>query len=1082
MRQHHGTDTSLIAHEDYLPTLLGEVIACFFKHGSYDANTDEAINFLCHNWYRDGVGNDLNVHDGLSIAEVFSTGLLNTVPSVCREYFALKYWADVYDTIYVSCNESASFLNIVEIFGLRVQIYDPGHRQTSPLQSFAERVLQAPKIDARAKLLRRLQRPFLPLLRHKTLALSDWTIRQFSREQGWVFENSRWPWRGAYSRKPPQGYLEEAENWVPPDFETNFTVAHLAVILRRIGVNWDEALVALVAGKMIESYSIYRGYFVAMLAFYRDLLDSYRPTELVLASEFYEPYLLAAQLAKRAGVKLSWLVDGYPVLDTARRVGHSIEGPVMFDRIYAIGNQHKLRLLRSKPQTQEVLTIFPPILQKHRLIRPAEKLFDAIIMTWIPNDLQIQGRNGSRPDSLLTAIEAAMSAGLLRLAVKIKHVTEKVWVIPVLQKAGYLSNVTLLEGSLFDHINSTHRLIGGVSSAVGEATYLSIPYYIYEPFSNGYSAAQLASALIINEGGVARTPAQLRELLNRPEGSVINDRALLFGTDCPHPEWSWDQTRELYTTWAANWADKSGIKSALQWRGFPLWWSSNLIAKDTAVDFAWYQTLHDRLCGVSGKQPSSISPLSHGSVYTGILKSLFKELSKWLLLKFLPKGGRAEGPRVWFHSLEYNLINGREGFCDRMYELAPRDDRKYGFTSAFVIRLNLKISDFLHPLLWRRRILQYAEKLKREVEVLDAHLNFADVVQIHASLIGNYFKFSRIAKQLRREGARVGHAEFSDILILEMQKSFTAVLPWSMSYAAMFERWLKCSGSEKILITYGETLAAMRPVYFLTRNCDLGHRWISIQHATVYRNKMGFYHRHSEFNHESANDKRHISPKPDYYFVHGQQFSKILAEFYPSERIRITGCLKYDSLFNRYAGSRLLDRPSGDPILLLAPSVGDEAVILKMFSGLQALPGWRVLLSKHPTVSREWIDKLIRDNDVLINIEFDASKSTVELVESASLVICSYSGIALESIFVGVPSVRILNPEQPPMVEDEPGIRYVTTQEELLELMSEVKGVDRSTVRTPDISATLERYFYKFDGLASERFWTELGLLSIAKE
>jgi len=132
------------------------------------------------------------------------------------------------------------------------------------------------------------------------------------------------------------------------------------------------------------------------------------------------------------------------------------------------------------------------------------------------------------------------------------------------------------------------------------------------------------------------------------------------------------------------------------------------------------------------------------------------------------------------------------------------------------------------------------------------------------------------------------------------------------------------------------------------------------------------------------------------------------------------------------------------------------------------------MLSKHPTVSRKWIDELIHRNGIVLNIEFDTAKSTVQLMEAASLVVCSYSGIALESFFVGRQSVRVLNPEQPPMVEDEPGIAYVTSQEELLQLMSALGDDQPLTELTPEVSATLNRYFYKFDGQASRRFWTEL--------
>ena len=118
MRQHHGEQVQVIAHEDHLPALLGEEMPLFFAHDSYDAGIDDAVNFFSFNWYRDESGKEICETDPLSIADAFSAGLFNNVGSICREYFPLKYWCERYDCVYVSCNESAAFLSIAKKFGI----------------------------------------------------------------------------------------------------------------------------------------------------------------------------------------------------------------------------------------------------------------------------------------------------------------------------------------------------------------------------------------------------------------------------------------------------------------------------------------------------------------------------------------------------------------------------------------------------------------------------------------------------------------------------------------------------------------------------------------------------------------------------------------------------------------------------------------------------------------------------------------------------------------------------------------------------------------------------------------------------
>lgn len=1065
-----------IAHEDYLPDLLRSAIPSFFDYSGPKKEIDGAISYLSFNWNRDSNGCMVCDDDILSISDAFSVGMHISIVSICREYFALEYWLTRYEKIFVSCNESEEFHAITKKFPGRIAIYDPEHRYIATLTSMATRALALPEIDWRAKILRYLQAPFLCYFHDKTLALHDWTMTQFTAQNsGWIGVNSLYPWKGAYERNVPACYLMEADRTVPLNFNNLISPLTLFEVLLRIDVLWDKGLLQLLASQMNSRYGLYRDYFVKVVAKYQDLLDSYKPSELIICTEFFEPYLIATNVAKSKNIKVSWLVDGYNVIDLEDVPIKRSIGPSIFDRIYAIASQHQFRLMRNKPELQELVTITPPLLDNHVIDAHAKKLFDVIIMTWIPNDLNLDGRNGSRPTTLLDAIKVSLDAGFQKIAIKIKHHTEKVWLLAILENTNYKDRVVILEGKFCDHVKSAHRVIGGISSAVGEAAYHDIPYYVYEPVANGYGAQQLSSAVILTEDGIARTPSELLELLKSPEGSVKKNKELLFGVKLSVPKWSWDQTRELYTSWTASWPNRSGIKDVLQWRGFPLWWCTNLVHKDTAVDFSWYKCLHDRLCGQATKK---VVTLSHLSVCWGIVKSLVRYLGAWALLKLLPNNPAVSGERVWFHSLESNFINAPEGFCDRMYEQTPIDDENFFRKSAYIVRIGFKAADYFHPFIWRNKVASLDKKLRREVVILNKHLLLKDIMQIHFSLISNYYKFTKLATNFRRSGVRIGHAEFSDILIAEMQKSFVKILPWSLSYAAMFEEWLKFGG-DKTLVTYGETLAPMRGVYYLTRKNSPNHRWISIQHATVYKNKLGFYHRRSEFENTGNANSKGPSPMPDYYFVHGSQFYDILTQFYPSEKVRVIGCLKYDSLYRLYNKASLMSGGKvGERIILLAPSVGDEEIIIKMLIGIDKIPGWRIVMSKHPTVSNKTIDDLLAKNSIKLNIDFDLSKSTTQWIRKASLVVCSYSSIALESLLAGVPSVRVLNLDQPPMVDKEEGISYVTTQHDFLNVVRELDLTLEKLSISSEVANTLEKFFFKFDGQASSRFWVELNRLN----
>ncbi|TGK17269.1 hypothetical protein EHO61_12720 [Leptospira fluminis] len=536
-------------------------------------------------------------------------------------------------------------------------------------------------------------------------------------------------------------------------------------------------------------------------------------------------------------------------------------------------------------------------------------------------------------------------------------------------------------------------------------------------------------------------------------------------------DWTWEETREIFTDWVADWGRTSGIKEKLRWKDFPLWWVSNLVQKDAFTDNQWYVELHKRL------KYRKYERVGRGSRFLTIIKilaSLFKYVVCWIYGKSLPDFSYQEDRFIYFHSLESNLIRFQGKIVDRMYEAAPLDDVYYGLRSAYALRLNFAREDLLRPLQWRKRVLGYVDQAERPLVFLDRYLSLRDIFHVHLSLVANYIKFLFLFLPFAKAGIRIGSAEVSDIVFKEIQNSFSAIMPWSLLYAVMFDRWLEERKSTEVIINYGETLAPIRAVNHIVNRHIFRPLWISIQHATAYRHKLGLYHRRAEFE-ETAED-RNFSSEPDFYFIHGKQFEEILSEYYPKERIRKIGCLKYDSLYRlkKRMQHEKGGKPSKTKALLLAPSIGDEEIIFRLFSGLGSLAGWKVILSKHPTVSEEHIAKILLDNDVKIPIEVNPDKSTKELIYGSDLVLTGFSGIALEAAYLGVPAIRVFDSEKPPAVEGESGLAYIEDQVGLMKLLKSHEHGGRNSTGAETIQNTIRRFFFRIDGKVSQRFWENL--------
>lgn len=537
----------------------------------------------------------------------------------------------------------------------------------------------------------------------------------------------------------------------------------------------------------------------------------------------------------------------------------------------------------------------------------------------------------------------------------------------------------------------------------------------------------------------------------------------------------WDQTRDLYKSWVSNWHIESGLNEILRFRDYPLWHSSRLILKDTIVDYAWYKEIHNRL---SFKPISKFRLLADFTIYTALVLNSFRYILFYILLKFIPSNRATLAERtVWFSCLDYNLIDRPiVGFCDRHYVGTPFLGTQFNFNSAYLIRLSLpRFKEILFPWVYINRVNSIIDRSKLDVHFLDKNLRLRDVLAVFSGLLFNYYKFTLFRSNYHKHRALIKGIEITDVVYHEIQASFVNNFPWALLTACMYNNWGVSVEKPQTVITYSETLAPFRATYFFTRKSSSQILWISIQHSINYLNKLMMCPDSSEFNFPNTLGTEVSLLLPDYYFIHGKFFYDILSSFFPLQHIRVIGCLKNDLLFSLQRKTNSIGFSTvSSRILLIVPSIGDEYRLLNLFSGIHYLPGWSVLLSKHPASSYEFLDIVKNNCNVLIPIEFCNHKSTIELALESDLVLSSYSSVGIESLLLGVQSLRCIDPSLPPLIDAEPGIPYISTQPEFINFLSSFNSDPGLTVLQ---KATIYNYFYKFDGLAGFRFWKELMLL-----
>lgn len=544
----------------------------------------------------------------------------------------------------------------------------------------------------------------------------------------------------------------------------------------------------------------------------------------------------------------------------------------------------------------------------------------------------------------------------------------------------------------------------------------------------------------------------------------------------------WMITRDRYLNWVSDFLCDKKDDPILNWRGFNLWYITLPAKKDVEVDKSWFGKIHIRIQGY--EEPANVAVMP---VYLFVLRflnlfiyDLLKLLlSKWVISRSKVKSGKAD---VYFHSLSSNLQkNGDTGF-DRNFKYAPLSDIDFGQQAAYLVFIAVGKNDIRHFLKYTKDMCQKLQALNRNVILLNRYISIRTIIATHLHIFKSWVRFRKeVKKKYFQSAFFINNISCADILIDEVEKSFLGEIQWSLLYGISFEKWVK---KEKFdhsvpIVTYGETLSTMRPVYFFSKKANPGIIFFSIQHSTTNRNKMGLYHRSSEFRLRLEDDLINFQLLPDYYLLQGEQFLEIVNEFYPKSRTDIIGCLKYDDLVIsddlNIRQTKVLDRIGNKtgPIMLIAPSVNDAEGLLSLvsISKVNVCKGWRVLLCPHPAISKMLIEELVKQVKTDIEIELIYDLKTVDLFTVSNLVVCGYSASAYEAMMHSVPAIQYDDLSSIPLVEPILEIPFFRSKDEFWNWFKKNEEVLRCEGKSNNGEKITERFFYKNDGKAKDRLW-----------
>jgi hypothetical protein len=435
----------------------------------------------------------------------------------------------------VSVKETQRFLKVARIFGERVLHYDPQHGCRSLIETCNDRRLAVDgyplHCQSRARVARVLAAPWRWFgARRDTLYINDWTFRDLvaaDRSGLTLFGHS--VDKGAFPLLSSDR-IAAAEAAYEAQKADSVTAVDLAEVLARFGAEWSPTLLALVEAEIRTRYRDLRTYLVRCHALFADLLDTYRPKRIVISGESLEPHTLLMQMARARSVEVWFLNDGYlptvPIgVPPALRRGDGNEW--LISRVLAYGSASAEQLLLSGFPGERISLIPPAFLSNSQTSTDDSVIWDATIATWFPNHLNPESREEWTCRMTCEVAELLLLLGYSRIAVKVKHPPEGE-IYREMQRRGLLSSAATVIWEPFQkHLATTRVVVGGLSTGVLEAFNAGVPYFIYEPFENGYSDDCIRSR-VIDPLLVARTLLELRANMIGARQAVVRGRQELF--------------------------------------------------------------------------------------------------------------------------------------------------------------------------------------------------------------------------------------------------------------------------------------------------------------------------------------------------------------------------------------------------------------------------------------------------------------------------------------------------------------------------------------------------------------------------
>lgn len=468
--------------------------------------SDTEIRYLAYNWFRNSDGTDQTVVGGVSLGETIASTLWCGFASIVHYYQQFGTSSQTDGNINLPSDSSRVMKRVAAIFFKTTSTAPAiGNYPCDELLMHKLHIPSAPL----SGIFRFVQRPFrFWIRRKKTLVIPHAFTKQVFRKNGESLEIFRKSIFWGAAPRLNKKFIRAGEAIFGQGLVDSFSYCRFAETLERHNADWDRALIELCVEYAEEAYLEMRPHLIDCFAIYSDLLENYKPEVCVLPSDSFPSFMIAYQICRMRGVESRSYVDGYPLITLWPIARDQLGKDWIVDRVAAYDFEHRDSILKLGFPESRILLVESPFskLQIRNTV-----VYEYILMSWFANSFSMDSDHTSPIDTMKTVLDVVVSEGAKSIAIKIKSIDEKRYIIPLIKDLPI--SVDILEDNFYKHVTKAKAVIGGISTALKECACAEIPYFVFEPHVNGYSDEWISRSLVMNIQNFARTPDELKRLI-----------------------------------------------------------------------------------------------------------------------------------------------------------------------------------------------------------------------------------------------------------------------------------------------------------------------------------------------------------------------------------------------------------------------------------------------------------------------------------------------------------------------------------------------------------------------------------------